>query len=81
MLFDGNIKENPRCRPNGYDMIDYDKLCDIEVEDVNASDYPDFCDAYISYASYKERPLTDEELALLNEDSDFIHEKVLEELF
>ena len=62
-------------------MIDYKNLGDIELDGVDPSDYPDFCDAFISYAAYDDRPLTDEELDELNEDSDFIHEKVLEELF
>ena len=26
------------------------KLTDYEIEDVKSWDYPDFCDAYISYA-------------------------------
>ena len=35
----------------------------FEVEDVHAWDYPDFCDAYISYAEWEDgTPLTDEEL-------------------
>ncbi len=60
-------------------MIDYDKLCDVEVE--CAGDYPDFCDAFIAYASYPDRDLTEEELDELNENSDFIYEKCLEEWF
>ena len=62
-------------------MIDYDKLCDVEVDDINLMDYPDFVDAYICYARYPDRDLTDAELDELNEDSDYIHEKVLEEIF
>lgn len=35
----------------------------FEVEDVHSWDYPDFCDAYISYAEWEDgTPLTDEEL-------------------
>ena len=39
-------------------MIDYDKLCDVEVDDINLMDYPDFVDAYICYARYPDRDLT-----------------------
>ena len=60
-------------------MIDYEKLCDIEIED--AHDYPDFADAYISYASYPDRDLTDAELDELNEDSEFVYEKCLDYWF
>ena len=35
----------------------------IEIDGVDMMDYPDFCDAYISYAEYDDgTPLTDNEL-------------------
>ena len=38
-------------------------LRNIELGGVDPSDYPDFCDAYVSYAETLEgRPLTEEEL-------------------
>tara|TARA_Y100000114_G_C11602570_1_gene251173 strand:- start:349 stop:546 length:198 start_codon:yes stop_codon:yes gene_type:complete len=41
----------------------------LEVEDVYMRDYPDFCDAYISYAETVDgRELTEEELDALNHD-------------
>ena len=37
------------------------KVVDIEVDGVNPNDYPDFSDAYFSYACYEDgTPLTDE---------------------
>ncbi len=39
------------------------ELINIEFEDVHSWDYPDFCDAFISYAEHKDgTPLTEEEL-------------------
>ena len=39
----------------------------LEFEDVDLRDYPDFSDAYVSYAEYEDgTALTDEELELLD---------------
>ena len=49
----------------------------IEMDGIDLKDYPDFCDAYISYAEDKTgRPLTDEELEAI--PSDFVYEQVWE---
>ena len=65
--------------------IDTAEIEDIEYEDIIWSDYPDFCDAYISEATYKGRKMTDEELNMLNEDygdyGDFVYEKLMEYLY
>jgi hypothetical protein len=48
-------------------------LRSIELDGIDMSDYPDFCDAFISYAEAKDgTPLTDEQLELLNEDTEFV---------
>jgi len=60
-------------------MIDTKLITDCEVE--NANEYPDFPDAFISWASFEDRDLTDSELDELNEDSSFVYEKCLEEWF
>ena len=40
----------------------------VEIEDINMRDYPDFVDAFFSYAEdYKGRELTDEELDAFND--------------
>jgi len=42
----------------------------IEIEDIDTSDYPDFTDAYITYAEYKDgTPLTEEELIKFEEEN------------
>lgn len=41
-------------------------------------DYPDFSDAFIRYAEFKDgTPLTDEQLDELNKDSNFVYKMVL----
>jgi hypothetical protein len=41
-----------------------------EVDGVDSGDYPDFCDAFFSYAEYEDgTPLTDEELEQLGDEN------------
>ena len=41
-----------------------------EVDGVDSSDYPDFCDAFFSYAEYENgTPLSDEELEQLGDEN------------
>lgn len=53
----------------------------IEIENIVPSDYPDFVDAYISYATLNGRELTENELDELNEDSQFVYEQVIKYLY
>lgn len=67
-------------------MIDTTKLTDIEIDGIDTSDYPDFCDSYISSAKIQEygiwRDLTEEELEELNTKyPEFVYEKVVESVF
>jgi hypothetical protein len=41
------------------------EVIDVEVDNIEAMDYPDFCNAYISEAKYKcnNKPLSDNELS------------------
>ena len=56
------------------------KLYAVEVEGVDTKDYPDFCDAYISYAEdHTGRALTEEELN--NIDSGVVYEHVMDYIF
>lgn len=67
-----------RSRKNtSFDISNIDEAS-IILDDINTRDYPDFSDAYISYAEFKDgTPLTDEQLDELNRDSSFIHEMVM----
>ncbi len=60
--------------------LDYSKIDDVEIDGIDSRDYPDFCDAYVCSASYEGREMTEEELEVLNEDRDFIHEKVWDQI-
>ena len=59
------------------------KFNTIEIDGIETYDYPDFCDAYATYAEYEDgQPLTDEQLNKFNEESqDVIHERVFAILF
>jgi hypothetical protein len=62
-------------------MIDTKKVECIEVGGIDTSDYPDFCDAYISYAEYDGVEMTQEQLNEINDDYDFVYDCVLNHLF
>ena len=61
--------------------FDYSKISSVEVDGIDTSDYPDFVDAYISYAEYDGEPMTDEQIEKLNQDGDFVYEAVINHLF
>lgn len=61
--------------------LDYSKIDDIQVDGVDTSDYPDFCDAYICYASYDGRDMTEDELEELNDDRDFVYDETIKTVF
>jgi hypothetical protein len=68
------IKDN-KMRLNGQNVVD------VEIDGVDPHDYPDFCDAYFSYATFEgsAQPLSDEELEqLTNENGDVLHEMAYE---
>ena len=61
-------------------MLDYDRIDDVVIENIDYLDYPDFCDAYVASATYKDpetgqyRELTEDELESL--DSGWVYEQV-----
>jgi hypothetical protein len=66
--------------------FDVSKLTDIEIDGIDTKDYPDFSDAFLSFAIYDDegfsRPLTDDECIDITENnSDFIHEEVINQIF
>ena len=62
-------------------MLNLNDLEDIVFDDVNYLDYPDFSDAYISEATIYGRELTEDELDWVNEQTDFVHEQLMEQTF
>ena len=54
------------------------KAYNVEIEDIDTSDYPDFCDAFVSYAEHEDgTPFTAEELDDLHDNHrDVVHKLV-----
>ena len=61
--------------------MDYKKIDNVEIEGIDWTDYPKFCDAYICSADYDGEPMTDDQLDELNEDAEFVHQQVEKHLF
>lgn len=61
--------------------LDYNKIKNVEIEDINTKDYPDFCDAYVYYAEYNGKPMTEEQLDALSDNSSFVHEEIINQLY
>ena len=61
--------------------MEKDKINNIIVEDIDKSDYPDFCDAYIGSADYNGKSMTDEQLEEINEDAEFVYNCIINQLF
>ena len=62
-------------------LIDLSQITEIELDGVDRRDYPDFCDAFICAAVWKDsgKALTNEELERV--DADGVHELVHQRLF
>lgn len=83
-LSENKLTKNAKLLSEGVEFngkpIDYQS---IEIDGIDTSDYPDFVDAYISYAEYADgTPLTDEELVQFQEEnydlvSELIHDNQL----
>lgn len=58
-------------------------IVDVEVEDIETSDYPDFCDAWISAARWEDtgHPLSEPELEELNDNKDLVYEAIMKVLY
>ena len=61
--------------------MDYKKITNVEVDGIDTSDHPKYCDAFISYAEYNGVELTDAQYDELNDNSDFVYEAVQNHLY
>jgi len=53
----------------------------VTVEGIDHSDAPDYCDAYISEGEWPDgTPLTEREIDVLNQDSQYVYDMVLDSL-
>lgn len=61
--------------------LDFKKITNVELDGIDFSDAFDFVDAYILSADYDGREATEEEIELMNDDSDFVYRCVQEEIY
>ena len=62
-------------------MINLRLVENVEVDGIDTFDYPDFVDAFIVYAEYDGKEMTDEQIEELNSDSEFVLDCVMDQLF
>lgn len=63
------------------EILDYSKIDNITFDDIDYDDYPDFCDAFIDSADYDGEPMNESEVDMLNDNKEFVHEKLMEHLY
>jgi len=57
--------------------VDYSKIKDVKVEDIDMHDYPDFANAFMASGTYAGRQMTDKELDIMNsEHNDFVYKQI-----
>ena len=61
--------------------MDFKNIHNIEIDGIDFNDAHDFCDAFICYAEYNGIPMTEDQLDVLNDDSEFVHEQVFKHLY
>jgi len=54
--------------------MNYKLIDNVEFDNIDYTDYPDFCDAFISSADYNGIEMTEEQLNELNNDADLVYE-------
>jgi len=64
---------------NNVEDVDYTQLDSVEFDGINHSDYPKYCDAFISNAEYNGRKLTESELEAIPDD--LVHDYLMEYLY
>lgn len=61
--------------------IDYNKISNVCINDLHYSDSPDFSDAFIESADYCNKEMTADQLETLNEDRDYVYERIIDFLY
>jgi len=61
--------------------LDTKKVTNVVVDNIDFKDYPDFCDASIVSADYKGKKMTDEQIEILNENSEFVNDSVFAQIY
>jgi hypothetical protein len=62
--------------------LDLSEISGMEFDDIDHDDYPDFCDAFCSFAFYKGESMTEAQLDDLNENhGEFVYDKLMSFLY
>jgi hypothetical protein len=61
--------------------MDYKKIDNIKFDGVDLHDIPDMCDAFIQSADYLGEPMSQAQLDEINDDHDFVYEKLMEHIY
>lgn len=56
---------------------DLKDLTSVEIEGIDPTDHPEYGDAFVANAVWFGRELTDDELEIVNDDSDFVYKHTL----
>ena len=60
-------------------MINTHAVEDLVWSDIDHTDYPDYCDAFIESATYKDREMTEDEIEeLMDDNPEWCYEKLME---
>ena len=58
--------------------LDFSKVRVHGFEGIDHSDYPDYCDAYVTEATYDGEEVTEEQLEEINNDSQFVYDALVD---
>lgn len=76
-----NIKKYFKTLVANVTNFDYARINNIEIDGIDHRDAPDYVNAFISYAEYKGKPMTEKQLDRLNNDRDFVYEKTIDYIY
>ena len=62
-------------------IIDYTKISNIQFDDIDHDDAPDYCDAYIVSADYCGEQMSMEQIDTINSDKDFVYSELMNYLY
>ena len=61
--------------------LEYSKINNITFDNIDYDDYPKFTEVRIDSADYDSEPMNEEEIDMLNDNSEFVHEKLMAHLY
>ena len=65
----------------GKPEVDFTKIDNIEFDGVDTKDAPDFSNAFIMSCDIDGRPATEEELDIINDNSEFVYNALMDHLY